>query len=73
MIAGFRGLTGIIGTTGTTSTTGVRGTVETRVLVKGICAVDEGVKEGLWEVDDELGESRLDRNRTLTGVGIGLG
>ena len=30
-------------------TTGVVGKVEIRVLVKGICAVDEGVKGGLWD------------------------
>ena len=47
--------------------------VETRVLVKGICAVDGGVKGGLWDVDGELGESKVDRNRTLIGVGTGLG
>lgn len=67
------GLTGINGITGTMGTTGVMGMVEVRVLVKGICAVEGGVKGGLLDVDDELGESRVDQNRTLIGVGTGFG
>jgi len=34
---------------------------------------EEGMGGELWDVDGELGELGLDRNRTLTGVGIELG
>ena len=47
IFAGFIGLTGITRITGTIGTTGVMGTVEARLLVKGIFAVDGGVKGGL--------------------------
>ena len=54
-------------------TTGVMGMVEVRVLVKGICVVEGGVKGGLLDVDDELGELGVDRNKTLIGVRTGFG
>jgi len=73
MLVGFVGLTGINGITGTMGTTGVMGMVEVRVPVKGICAVEGGVKGGLLGVDDELGESGVDRNKALIGVKIGFG
>lgn len=34
---------------------------------------EEGISGELWDVDGELGELGLERNRTLTGVGIELG
>jgi len=40
-------LTRITGTKGTIGTTGVTGIAEPRVLVKGVCAVDEDVGGGL--------------------------
>ena len=52
-------------------TTGVTGVTEPRVLVKGVCAMDEDVGGGLWDVDGELGEPGVDRNRTLIGVSTG--
>ena len=44
---GFGGLTRATGTKGMTGITGVTGKAEPRVLVKGICAVDEDVRGGL--------------------------
>ena len=44
IFTGFKGLTGINGITGITGITGLMGGVETRMLVKGVCAVDEGVE-----------------------------
>jgi len=73
MYAGFIGLNGMNGITGTMGTTGVMGMVEVRVLVKGICVVEGGVKGGLLDVDDELGELGVDRNKTLIGVRTGFG
>ena len=61
------------GVTGTMGATGVMGMVEVRVLVKGICAVEVGVKGGLLGVDEELGDSGVDRNKTLIGVRTGFG
>ena len=54
-------------------TTGVMWMVEVRVLVNGICVVGGGVKGRLLGVDDELGESGVDRNKTLIGVKTGFG
>lgn len=54
-------------------TTGVTGVAAPRVLVKGICAVDDDVKGGLWDVDGELEETGVHRKRTLIGVETGLG
>jgi len=73
MLVGFVGLIGTNGVTGTMGTTGVIWMVEVRVLVKGVCAVEGGVKGGLLGVDDELGKSGVDRNKTLIGVKTGFG
>jgi len=73
MLIGFVGLIGINGVTGTMGTTGVMWMVEVRVLVNGICVVGGGVKGRLLGVDDELGESGVDRNKTLIGVKTGFG
>ena len=54
-------------------TTGVTGVADPRVLVKGVCVVDEDVGGGLRDVDGELGELGVDRKRTLIGVEMGLG
>jgi len=35
--------------------------------------VNEGVEKMLGEVDEEQGELRVERNKTLTGVGTQLG
>ncbi len=34
---------------------------------------EEGIGGELWDVDGELGELGVERNRTLTGVGMKLG
>ena len=34
---------------------------------------EEGIGGELWDVDGELGELGVERNRTLIGVGIELG
>jgi len=38
-----------------------------------VCAVNKGVETVLGEVYDEQGEIRVERNKTLTGVGKELG
>ena len=43
------------------------------MLVKGMCIGEEDVGGGLWDVDGELGELGVERNKTLIGVEIGLG
>jgi len=58
------------GTTGINVTTGTTGIIGVVVVV---CGVNEGVETTLGEVDDELGEVGVERNKTLTGVGTQLG
>ena len=66
ILAGISGTTGINGTTGVTGITGVTGTLETTVVL--VCTVNEGVEGVLRDVDDELREIGVERNKTLTGV-----
>ena len=73
IFAGFWGLTWKTGTVGTTGITGVKGIEVITVWGKRTCAGEEGMCGELWDVDGELGELGLDRNRTLTGVGVELG
>ena len=54
------GAAGIIGTVGTT---GVTGEAESKVYIKGICAVDEDGGGEPCDVDGELGELGTDRKR----------
>ena len=73
IFAGFWGLTGTTGIRGTTGTTGVMGIEGVTVWGKRTCVGEEGIGGELWDVDGELGELGVERNRTLTGVGIELG
>jgi len=64
---------GITSTTGMTGITGITGTtVKTVVFAKGVCSKNGEVEGVLSDVDDEVGETGVDRNKTLTGVGTAL-
>ena len=73
IFAGFWGLIWKTGTIGTTGITGVNGVEVVTVWGKRTCVGEEGMFGELRDVDGELGELGLDRNRTLTGVGIESG
>ena len=73
IFAGFWGLTWITGTKGTKGITGVIGIEGVTVWGERTCVGEEGISGELWDVDGELGELGVERNRTLTGVGIELG
>ena len=64
MLAIFARISGTTRIKGTTGTTGIIGVV---------VVVNEGVETVLGEVGDEPGEVWVERNRTLTGVGIEMG
>ena len=69
IFAGFWGLNWNTGTKGTKGITGVVGIEVVTVWGKSTRVGEEGINGELWEVDGELGELGLERNRTLTGVG----
>ena len=73
IFAGFWGLTWKTGIVRTTGITGVKGIEVTTVWGQGTCVGEEGIGGELWDVDGELGELGVERNRTLMGVEMGLG
>ena len=73
IFVGFWGLNWNTGTKGTKGITGVIGIEVVTVWGKRTRVGEEGISGELWDVDGELGELGLERNRTLTGVGIELG
>jgi len=73
IFAGFWGLTWKTGTVRTTGITGVEGIEVITVWGEGTFVGEEGIGGEFWDVDGELGELGVERNRILTGVGIELG